>query len=253
MPTASRVLVRRRRHARLGDLQQCHYSISSYAASISSSSRSRNSASSPAGGACIVLLRVSMRLADLLLQIGLVLPEAACAVHPATRGLLRPPPALRATPSAASGTRSASRCWSRRRRRRRAARAGALRAAPGPSACGRPRSPAWSTAARRAARRRRRARSGRDGPCDWISRYERSKASPSELNAGGKAEEVEMTWHCRAVAPTHHAPPHTYTVCRQVARASCNQLATLKDSPHPHSSLTFGFLNLKPSFRPSRV
>ena len=34
-------------------------------------------------------------------------------------------------------------------------------------------------------------------------------------------------------------------------RAIC--YATLNDSPQPHSSFTFGFLNLKPSFRPSRV
>lgn len=27
----------------------------------------------------------------------------------------------------------------------------------------------------------------------------------------------------------------------------------LKDSPHPHSSLTLGLRNLNPSFRPSRV
>jgi len=30
-------------------------------------------------------------------------------------------------------------------------------------------------------------------------------------------------------------------------------LQMLNDSPHPHSSLTLGLLNLKPSFRPSRV
>jgi len=30
-------------------------------------------------------------------------------------------------------------------------------------------------------------------------------------------------------------------------------LQTLNDSPQPHSSLTFGLLNLKPSLRPSRV
>ena len=30
-------------------------------------------------------------------------------------------------------------------------------------------------------------------------------------------------------------------------------LQTLNDSPQPHSSLTFGLLNLKPSFSPSRV
>jgi len=28
---------------------------------------------------------------------------------------------------------------------------------------------------------------------------------------------------------------------------------TLNDSPQPHSSFTFGLLNLKPSFNPSRV
>src|SRR5262249_6952363 len=36
------LLVRRRRHAGFGDLKQRHYSISSYATSISPSSRSRN-------------------------------------------------------------------------------------------------------------------------------------------------------------------------------------------------------------------
>src|SRR6188508_3181564 len=34
-------------------------------------------------------------------------------------------------------------------------------------------------------------------------------------------------------ASTHHALPHTYTACRPVARASCNQLSDVKGFPAP--------------------
>src|SRR5512132_1221671 len=39
--------------------------------------------------------------------------------------------------------------------------------------------------------------------------------------------------------------------CARCARATRTQ--TLNDSPHPHASCTFGLLNLKPSFNPSRA
>jgi hypothetical protein len=41
--------------------------------------------------------------------------------------------------------------------------------------------------------------------------------------------------------------------CRRQPEEREMVFQTLKDSPQPHSSLTFGLRNLNPSFRPSRV
>src|SRR6185436_5204079 len=83
---------------------------------------------------------------------------------------------------------------------------------------------------RRDARRRPRARSGRDGP--WTGsrgRSARERRSPGHTRARVRRDRNGFASH----AATSHAPPHTYTVCRPVARASCNQLGDVKGFPAP--------------------
>src|SRR5688500_3980043 len=162
-------------------------------------------------------------------------------MHPGP-GRPSPPPASRAAPSAASGSPAASRCWSRRPHRRRAARAGAGRASPGSSISEKLHSPAWSTAARRGARRRRRARNGPGGL--WTGSRDRSaRVHRSPLRMPVAARTVRSDF--ASDASTHHAPPHTYTVCRPVARASCNQLSDVKGFPAPTFVLDLGVPELE--------